>query len=207
MAAAIVILEMLGGDAGPAAVVSTHSASVANTCRVLLQLHPLHDADALFTCGLLHDVGKLLILQVSPALRIGQDRDPYPKLLTESAGKHDACHELERELYGYDHAVLAGHVLRAWQIPEPIPHVVAWHHQPIRAYREGGKIGAMVAMIRLANRISYRAAAPNTPDDEEFGVLADDEACVALTISRKQLEESWHQLVTAARTSSTAVGD
>lgn len=198
MSAAMAILDMFAGSKGPAALVTTHSASVASVTRVLAERGKFDNRDLLFTCGLLHDVGKLLLLQVSESLRLGDGEDPYPNLLAEVSKEFDVCHRREREHYGFDHGVLGGHVLRAWQIPEPIPQIVAWHHQPERALSEGGTIAASIAAIRLADRIAYLSG--REPSDALWDELLEELVSV-LDVDESKLAEWWPDLVTAAQAS------
>jgi putative nucleotidyltransferase with HDIG domain len=98
-----------------------------------------------FLVGLLHDIGKLLIIQTRD--------ETYISIPGIATGNADEVHLREREILGYDHAVLGGHVLAKWGLPSPVPKVVAWHHQPGRAYKEGGSIATLVAALRLADVI------------------------------------------------------
>jgi putative nucleotidyltransferase with HDIG domain len=98
-----------------------------------------------FLVGLLHDIGKLLIIQTRDAT--------YASMPGIANGNADEIHLREREILGYDHAVLGGHVLAMWGLPSPIPKAVAWHHQPGRAHLEAGSIATLVAAVRLADVI------------------------------------------------------
>ena len=98
-----------------------------------------------FLAGLLHDIGKLLIMQTR--------HQSYAELLKDAVGTADQIHLQEREFLGYDHAVLGGHVLAKWGLPHPVPLVVAWHHQPVRAYEKGGLVAVLVAVLRIADVI------------------------------------------------------
>ena len=49
------------------------------------------------------------------------------------AGKNlapNTVHLKEQAQWGYDHAILGGQVLLSWKLPQPIPQIVACHHQP-----------------------------------------------------------------------------
>jgi HD-like signal output (HDOD) protein len=74
-------------------------------------------------------------------------------MVAAAAGTPDQLHLREREFLGYDHAVLGGHVLAKWGLPDPVPKVVAWHHQPARAYQQGGPVAVLVAVLRIADVI------------------------------------------------------
>jgi len=169
-----------------------HSSGVAGIARQLALHLGLPSAD-LLTIGLLHDVGKLLELQMGT--------DDYPVLLEEAGGQRDTVHVLERKRRGYDHAVLAGHILRAWQIPDPVPVVVAWHHQASRAFKAGGTVAQQTMLVRLADQLSYAFLENTEPDECLIGRVAADEAAGFLGLSAKRLEEIWTELLAVSQES------
>lgn len=128
--------------------VRDHCARVGAMTRVLASEWHQESAESPFLCGLLHDLGKLLLLQVS-----GIDYDVLdPRVISQA----DEAFVHERALLGYDHAVLGGHVLDAWKLPLGVAEVIALHHQPGRAYERGGELALGVALVRLANSIDYQ---------------------------------------------------
>lgn len=147
-------LEVFAGDEEPLAkAIARDARRSASVARALAPESKL-GGDEMYMCALLHDVGKLMLLR-------GDDLD-YPELLQKTAPEE--CHVEERERYGFDHALLAGHVLTAWKLPQPICRTVAWHHQPERAYASKGALPHMVALVRLADRLA-RLPDGATPED------------------------------------------
>jgi putative nucleotidyltransferase with HDIG domain len=122
------------------------------------------DPAVAFLVGLLHDIGKLLILQTR--------HQSYAELLADTAGAPDELHLQEREFLGYDHAVLGGHVLAKWGLPNPVPKIVSWHHQPARAYREGGSLAVLVAVVRIADVIDTLVSSEKLTDGAALKRLA-----------------------------------
>jgi HD-like signal output (HDOD) protein len=114
--------------------------------------------------GLLHDIGKLLIMQTR--------HQSYAELVAAAAGVPDELHLQEREFLGYDHAVLGGHVLAKWGLPYPVPKIVAWHHQPARAYQEGGPVAVLVAVLRIADVIDTLVSSDKPTDGAALKRLA-----------------------------------
>lgn len=175
-----------------------HCARVGAMTRVLAAEWHQRTADNPLLCGLLHDLGKLLLLQVN-----GIDYQQLePKVLTHP----DEAFVPERALLGYDHAVLGGHVLVAWQLPASVAEVVAWHHQPGRAYERGGELGLGVALVRLANRLDYQMR--HRPDlDEAFvAELAQDGAAQYAGYEEPVLRAMWPKLRDAAHQMLGAIG-
>jgi HD-like signal output (HDOD) protein len=77
----------------------------------------------LFLQGLLHDVGLILMQQRFPE-DFARVRDAVPR-----AGSFDRA---ERELLEIDHGQIGYRMAKAWRLPEPIPTVIASHHDPER---------------------------------------------------------------------------
>ncbi len=171
-----------------------HSAQVAAIARLLGIEWNLPQTDDLYVGGLLHDIGKLLILQ-------GGELD-YSTLASSALTTADECHIHERALLGYDHAVLGAQVLSEWGLPDSLAQVVAWHHQPGRAYGAGAQLGIQVALLRIADRFAYcvnhttRGAQLEPPLLEE---LAKDGAVSYADLSPSALESAWPRIVDAAR--------
>ncbi len=72
-----------------------------------------------FTAGLLHDVGKVVLLAEMPR--------EYHEIfeLDPDAGK-----ELERERLGCTHAEVGAYLMSIWGLPLALVHAVAFHHHP-----------------------------------------------------------------------------
>jgi putative nucleotidyltransferase with HDIG domain len=77
-------------------------------------------ANEAFTAGLLHDVGKLILLQIPNYYR------DIENLMFQSGCSYT---EAEYELFGTSHAEVGAHLLSQWGIPNSIVEVVAFHHQ------------------------------------------------------------------------------
>jgi HD-like signal output (HDOD) protein len=72
-----------------------------------------------FTAGLLHDLGKLVLLA------------EFPKQCLEVyAAKSDARADVEKERLGCTHAEVGAYLMSIWGLPFPLVHAVAFHHHP-----------------------------------------------------------------------------
>ena len=96
------------------------------------------DGEIAFTCGILHNVGELLIhikspiqaMEVMQGLRLGQDRI-----------------SLENEIIGINYAQLGGALVEHWHFPEVICHAISDQANPLEAEHEG----KYAAILHLAN--------------------------------------------------------
>ncbi len=78
-----------------------------------------------FICGLLHDLGKLIMARNA--------RDHLRAVVTLAGKKDTLFFTAEKEILGYDHAQLGGVVMEEWNLPEVLVSVVRCHHDPLSA--------------------------------------------------------------------------
>lgn len=108
--------------------------------------------DEAFVCGLLHDIGKLVILKLAKTWRPGVARpEPY-ELSTCLAERH---------------AEFAGHLVRLQRLPMHLHDPVSWHHAPELA-ADPRRARVVYAADRLAHRYGFGCAV------ECFDPLADE---------------------------------
>ncbi|MEM6363844.1 MAG: response regulator [Planctomycetota bacterium] len=105
-----------------------HSLSIAVASKAICNAmcdNPL-EADTAFTGGLLHDVGKVILLNAFP--------DRYQKLVSGS-NDHFELSGLEMEEFGATHEGIGAYALDLWGLPPAIVNIVASHHNPILCAR------------------------------------------------------------------------
>lgn len=102
-----------------------HSLTVGLGARIVLKNAGRSCTEEGFTCGLLHDIAKLVMLQrfsliYSPILRVSRQQD--------------ADHlEIEVAQMGFTHADLGAMILERWDFGPAETLAVRFHHQPDRA--------------------------------------------------------------------------
>jgi putative nucleotidyltransferase with HDIG domain len=189
--AGVAALGLFADSRGLGETIRDHSVGVAAVARVLATEWNCRGVDNIFLGGLLHDVGKLLTIQVDEI-----DYGQVPRAALEHA---DEIHVVERALTGYDHAVLGAHVLLQWKLPSDVAMLVAWHHQPGRAYSTGGNAGIGVALLRLADRIEYLLRRAKSLDEATLDELMKDGAVEYAQFSRDVMKAMWPKLAEADR--------
>lgn len=143
------------GGAGDALL--KHAVSVGSIARAIGQRIGVEEVGQLYLAGLMHDVGKLLLLQAGT---------------TQVGTALDEGIAVERDQLGFDHAVLGALALEAWEFPEHLSRVVALHHQPARAFEEGASVARLVAVLRLADEMDHELAWGSADDDDVITRLA-----------------------------------
>ena len=183
MATTASVLDLFDSESHLAVQILEHSAIVGAFGRHF-GMHLALPPEELFTIGVLHDIGKLMMLDAFG--------ERYHELLEQCSGQVDALHVVERQEYGFDHSVLAAHVLKAWNIPNPVPKIVSWIHQPSRAYEASSAVAGLVQAIRFADALVYAMA--NGATSQDVSQLARHEAASYLDISEAQLGTMWPEL-------------
>lgn len=96
-----------------------HSIGVALGARILARGTGL-SPEAAFTAGLLHDIGRLLLVTTRPGI--------YQEVMAYRAAHDCLLFHAEQHVLGFDHAA-AGEALAArWRFPPDITRTVAQHH-------------------------------------------------------------------------------
>ena len=141
-----------------------HSLAVATVARRIVQAESgdQNTADAAFTGGLFHDLGKLLL-----ASNFSSEYDGAHSLAEKRA---IALHEVEVELFGATHAEMGAYLLALWGLPTPIVEAVAFHHCPARTTEVG--FSALTA-VHVANVLVHEQAA-----DKEAATAGVDSAYI-----------------------------
>ena len=183
LAMASAVLDLFEDTSGESRNILEHALAIAAIMKRLAQKCEMNVEDA-FTCCLLHDIGKLMQLQVGD--------DGYAALLAEDGHCH-FIHLRERELFGFDHGVLAGHMLRMWNVPSPVPEAIGLHHHLVRAYDAGGVVADMVHLLRVAELLGDAATAER-PDDDVLDLLVKDESVSFLELTRDDLVSLWSDM-------------
>ena len=102
-----------------------HSMACGAAARSIAEFRGEINIERYYLAGILHDIGRLVILKKEPALA----RDTFYR----SKNKHENIYQAERELMGFDHADVGGELLKAWRLPPRLVEAVACHHQPMSA--------------------------------------------------------------------------
>ncbi len=97
-----------------------------------------------FICGLLHDLGKFVMVQKAP---------DHLALVTRVVEEKDVLfYEAEAEALGYNHAILGAMVMENWKLPVNMVNVVRHHHAPMQAPEGSRRLACAVGMADIVAR-------------------------------------------------------
>jgi putative nucleotidyltransferase with HDIG domain len=104
-----------------------HSIACGVAARILAMHRREPNVERYFLGGILHDIGRLILLQQLP----GEVRD----IIWASKDKKKLVVDLEIQEFGLDHAEIGASLMRSWNLPENLINMVVGHHQPLKANR------------------------------------------------------------------------
>ena len=98
-----------------------HSSAVGMAAELIADALPVEEAEHAFLCGLMHDIGKLLIAVALP--------DQWQRIDTFAVHGGSPM-EKEQELLGVSHAELSAMAAERWKLPHPVCDAIRRHHSP-----------------------------------------------------------------------------
>ncbi len=111
-------------------------------CGVFARLLASHkvgtSAEQLFIGGLLHDIGRMVMLKQIPAA--------YAEVINQARLQQATLFETERRLLGYDHMEVGGLLCQEWRFSKALEEMISWHHLPGQS-----RYGLGCCLIHLAD--------------------------------------------------------
>lgn len=123
-----------------------HSIAVAFCGEELANELGIDASDQVFTAGLLHDIGKVVL-----GVFVEVDAAPILDLAYREQISFEAA---ERDVLGLDHAEVGARLLESWKLPLSIVHSARWHHQP-ECFENGESM--TVDLVHVADNLSLMA--------------------------------------------------
>ncbi|MCP4679222.1 MAG: HDOD domain-containing protein [Deltaproteobacteria bacterium] len=104
-----------------------HSVACATFARVLgLRRHD-PNVERFFVVGLLHDIGRLILLSHSAATA--------QAIFEQAARERIPLYVVEKELLGFTHTEIGAELVKKWRLPASQYEAIAYHHWPQHASR------------------------------------------------------------------------
>lgn len=108
----------------PAGELWRHSIAVSAAAEGLAKELRISGADEIFTAGLLHDLGKMILGKFVQQDLVKIDFEAYQNLSFE---------KVEQAVLGTDHAEIGAIIMEKWKLPTDLIAAVRWHHEPENA--------------------------------------------------------------------------
>jgi HD-like signal output (HDOD) protein/DNA-binding NarL/FixJ family response regulator len=141
------------------------------------------EADAAFTCGLLHDVGRLLLLEAL--------KEEYTAVLQTASRLQVPVEQVEQHMLGLQHSEVMEHTLQLWKFSKQLVTPVVLHHLSAGNIRTTAPQQVHeVATIALANRLAHALLLGHAGNQI---IYPTEDLCELLCLDEKLIEriETW----------------
>jgi putative nucleotidyltransferase with HDIG domain len=118
---------------------SEHSWGTALAARSIARRVRYENPEEALICGLMHDIGKPVMLQNFAA--------QYREIISEVYGGNSSFHQMELLAFGFSHAHVGSLLARKWNFPPQLAEAVGYHHNPESA----PSFRPLACIVNLAN--------------------------------------------------------
>ncbi|MCX8030072.1 MAG: HDOD domain-containing protein [Thermodesulfovibrionales bacterium] len=102
-----------------------HSIGNAITSRIVAEKLNLKDTEEISIAGLLHDIGKVILILKFP--------EQYQEVFNKVEKEELFIYEAEERVFGITHADAGAWIAKKWNFPANLVEVIQYHHNPILA--------------------------------------------------------------------------
>jgi HD-like signal output (HDOD) protein len=134
-----------------------HSVESGLAARRIAQAAKYPDPEEAFIGGLVHDIGKLIILMLFP--------EPYKEILKLKKVHQVANKPAEAKVIGCDHEQVGRLLMDRWNMPDSAKACAEFHHR----YQEAGAYADLAAIVAYADYLSrqYGTNPESLPTDDQ----------------------------------------
>ena len=158
----------------------THSISVAVASKHISETTHLHNPDDCFIAGLLHDIGKLVMINNFESL--------FREVWEIKKDKNISFFEAEKKVGSMNHAQTGGYLASRWKLPGALSDTIARHHTlsdmaiDINLLKIVHSADIIINSLDLIVSDSFEKL--NIPDDILTGIRKE-----------RQLPDEWHKIL------------
>jgi putative nucleotidyltransferase with HDIG domain len=157
-----------------------HSVAVSVGTRVIAQRYRLA-TDGTLVAGLLHDVGKVIMLNSHP--------DLYQEVVERVYNGRRSFVEAEQHVFGFNHTEVGVLLVRKWNFSLELGKVVQYHHKDDFRDIQPPEVSRLTASVSLADLIARRLGLGYRAPDEAVDI-AGSPAAATLRMSPLDLDEA-----------------
>lgn len=157
-----------------------HSLGCAITARILAIHGQETNPERFYLCGILHDVGRLIIMENLP--------DQAREIIDRHQEEGGLMVDMEQKVLGFNHAEVGASLAKAWKLPLSYEEIIACHHQPSKARR----YPVESAIVNLADIFSKAMELGSSGDP--FVPPLDVKSWDHVGLNPNVLESIWNQI-------------
>ncbi len=135
------------------------TAKMSSHLADIVMYRAMLDTREFYTCGLLHDIGKVVMLDAFG--------ERYLEILEEAGEGGSYATQTEEREFGFDHAEVGGYVATQWNLPDVVRETALHHHGPLDKVANDPAVAIVYAANRLVNQ------APSSSAEQLLAILED----------------------------------
>ena len=129
-----------------------HSLACGVASRVLTIYKREENPERYFVAGLLHDIGRLVLLESCP--------EQYREVFMITKEENRLMYEVEGDVFGFTHAEVGKELLSLWRLPPSLEDAVGFHHDP----RGGDSSSSYEDVVHIANILVHASGLGSSGD-------------------------------------------
>ncbi len=156
-----------------------HSVGVGIGSHLLGKEVRLSKLDDVFVCGLMHDLGKVVMNNSDP--------DRYRRVMEGMYNEGGESLEVEQGVFGFSHPEVGALVVRKWNLPEELEQAVRFHHDIDQLAGQDSYLHLLASILSLSDTICQRLGIGSRGVDNSITVQ-DSQAAKNLGLSGDRLD-------------------
>ncbi len=158
-----------------------HCIGVAMAGETIGKAMDLNSTSDIFTCGLVHDIGKLASFILTP--------NEFEDILIHAKANNMTIHEAEKALGVPTHTEIGEILADKWKLPSKIRSTIKYHHENDPAKRVGvsAEVNTVIDVVLVANLFVHALKFGNSGHSKALG--APKAVIERLQLSPKQVKE------------------
>ncbi len=133
-----------------------HNLSVAIASRVLAKEFAPALSSSAFFAGLMHDIGKLILIQ--------RAESGYREVVSHMRDGSTTLAEAELLVYPFDHTEVGQIIGESWSFPPEVILAIRHHHRPLQERSHIGGTPTLCDLVMLANTLVHAHETSSHPD-------------------------------------------
>lgn len=129
-----------------------HSVSTGAIAKHLAEMVGYPEPEEVFTAGLLHDLGKFILEIYSPR--------SYGQVIRSRKDDGRSLVDVEREAFGFDHAVLGEAFGFSWRFPGLLTRCFGHHHDDTFPDDSSSEENTALALVGMADHLAHQLVPP-----------------------------------------------
>ena len=157
-----------------------HSLACALTARILAQKKKIPEPEEVYAAGLLHDIGKVVLIQ--------SYRKEYEMIMNRAGDRGTTVVEEEKGYFPVNHGIIGGWLAEKWHFPTRLSEMIKNHHDPMKSRTAPKETG----LVHLSD-IIVRARGIGFPGDYSVPVV-NPRAYELLNFSESDIKETLEEM-------------